>query len=182
MSIGASLASFPDVDVNPVDNLSRSTLIVVSPPKEFSAEYDVNTTFDESIISRSFTLPKSPKLMSNAPVNKDEPMLLESFLPWVALYSKSNAKGPIFISDEEPAKTNVHSPESSGNSKVQSLWIPGPRLVTPSCEWCFAPRCVITATSRPPIGTGASFVIDTLAITTSSSSSLMSILMSITSA
>ena len=87
LSIGASLASFPDVDVNPVDNLSRSALIVVSPPTEFSAEYDVNTTFDESIISRSFTLPKSPKLVSNAPVNKDEPMLLESFLPWVALYS-----------------------------------------------------------------------------------------------
>ncbi len=157
-------------------------LIVVSPPLEFSAEYDVRTTLDESIISRSLTLPKSPKLKSKAPVNNDDPMLLESFLPWVALYSKSNAKGPIFISLEDPVRTKVHSPESSGNSKVQSLWIPGPRLVTPSCEWCLAPRCVITATSRPPIGTGASFVIDTLAITTSSSSSLMSILMSITSA
>ena len=81
MRIGASLASFPEVEVNPVDNLSMSALIVVSPPLEFSAEYDVITTFDESIISRSLTLPKSPRLKSNAPVNNEEPMLLESFLP-----------------------------------------------------------------------------------------------------
>ena len=81
MRIGASLASFPEVEVSPVDNLSMSALIVVSPPLEFSAEYDVKTTFDESIISRSLTLPKSPRLKSNAPVNNEDPMLLESFLP-----------------------------------------------------------------------------------------------------
>ncbi len=79
--IGASRASIPDVEVNPVDNSFVSVLIMVSPPLEFSAEYDVKTTFDESIISRSFTFPKSPKLVSNAPVNSDEPILLESFLP-----------------------------------------------------------------------------------------------------
>ena len=109
------------MEVSPVDNLSMSALIVVSPPCEFSAEYDVKTTFDESIISRSLTLPKSPRLKSNAPVNNDEPILLESFLPCVALYSKSNSNGPILISEEEPVRTNVHSPESRGNSKVQSL-------------------------------------------------------------
>ena len=81
MRIGASLASLPEVEVNPVDNLSMLVLIEVSPPLEFSAEYEVNTTFDESIISRSLTLPKSPRLRSNAPVNNEEPILLESFLP-----------------------------------------------------------------------------------------------------
>ena len=109
-------------------------------------------------------------------------MLLESFLPCVTLYSKSYAKGPIFMSAEEPLRTNVHSPESNGNSNVQSLCIPGPRLVTPSCDMCLAPEFVTAATSKPPIGTGASFVIATVAMMTSSSSSLMSILMLTTSA
>jgi hypothetical protein len=49
-------------------------------------------------------------------------------------------------------------------------------------ELCFTPEFVITETSNPPIGTGASLEIVMVAITTSSSSSLMSILTLITSA
>jgi hypothetical protein len=55
--------------------------------------------------------------------------------------------------------------------------MPGPKLVTPSNEEYFSPELVITQTSRPPIGTGASLVMETFVIMTSSSSSLMSILM-----
>ena len=64
-----------------------SDLISVSPPLAFSAAYDVNTTFDGSIISLSVTFPKSPKSSLNAPANKDDPIVLASFLPCVALYS-----------------------------------------------------------------------------------------------
>jgi len=64
-----------------------SDLISVSPPLAFSAAYDVNTTFDGSIISLSVIFPKSPKSSLNAPANKDDPIVLASFLPCVALYS-----------------------------------------------------------------------------------------------
>jgi len=66
---------------------SFSDLISVSPPLAFSAAYDVNTTFDGSIISLSVTFPKSPKSSLKAPANKDDPIVLASFLPCVALYS-----------------------------------------------------------------------------------------------
>ena len=77
-------------------------------------------------------------------------MLLESFLPCVTLYSKSWAKGPIFMSAEEPLRTNVHSPESNGNSNVQSLCIPGPRLVTPFLRRVLSSEFVTAATSNRP--------------------------------
>ncbi|MAH91409.1 MAG: hypothetical protein CMA11_06535 [Euryarchaeota archaeon] len=77
------------MEVRPVDNLSKSALIRVSPPCEFSAAYDVNTTLVGSIISRSLTFPKSPRFWSNAPEKRDEPILLLNFLPCVTLYSKS---------------------------------------------------------------------------------------------
>ena len=38
LRIGAARASAPEVDVNPVDKTSKSALILVSPPSEFSAE------------------------------------------------------------------------------------------------------------------------------------------------
>ena len=86
------------------------------------------------------------------------------------------------ISSDELFRTNVHSPESRLNSKVHSLSTPGPRLLTPSFEGCLTPEFVITETSNPPIGTGASFEIEIIARTTSSSSSLISILTLMTSA
>ena len=80
-SIGASLALLADAVVNPPDCSSKSVLIRVSPPSVFSAEYEVRTTFEGSIISRSLTLPKSDKFKSNAPEKREDPILLESFLP-----------------------------------------------------------------------------------------------------
>ena len=77
---------------------------------------------------------------------------------------------------------NVHSPESRGNSNVQSLCFPGPRLVTPSIEVYFAPVLLTTYASNSPTGTGASFDTDMLTRMTSSSSSFISILISTTSA
>ena len=77
---------------------------------------------------------------------------------------------------------NVHSPESRGNSNVQSLCFPGPRLVTPSIEVYFAPVLLTTHASNSPTGTGASFDTDMLTRMTSSSSSFISILISTTSA
>ena len=87
--IGASRAALAEVEVKPVGVLSKSVLIRVSPPSEFSAEYEVRTTFVESIISRSLIFPKSERFWSNAPENSEDPMLLESVLPCVTLYSKS---------------------------------------------------------------------------------------------
>ena len=87
--IGASRAVLAEVEVKPVESLSKSVLIRVSPPSEFSAEYEVITTLVGSIISRSLIFPKSERLSSNAPENSEDPMLLESVLPCVTLYSKS---------------------------------------------------------------------------------------------
>ena len=50
--------------------------------------------------------------------------------------------------------------------------------MTPSFEPYFRPSFVITETSNPPIGTGASLEIDTVTCMTSSSSSSISILIS----
>ena len=150
----------------------------MSPPLEFSAEYEVITTFEGSITSRSLTFPKSSKSSPNAPANNEEPIVFDSFRPCVALYSKSCAKGPILMSESEPESANVHSPESRGNSKFQFLSTPGPKLVTPSIELYFLPSLVMTDTSRPPIGTGASFDMEIVVWITSSSSSSISILIS----
>ena len=120
-NIGASREFCPPVVVIPVDSKSMSALIRVSPPSEFSAAYEVSTTFVGSIISLSCTFPKSPRLWSKAPENNDDPIVLANFLPCVALYSKSKENGPILTSSFEPFSTKVHSPESSGNSKFQSL-------------------------------------------------------------
>jgi len=77
---------------------------------------------------------------------------------------------------------NVHSPESSGNSNVQSLCLPGPRLVTPSIEVCLTPVLLTMYESNSPTGTGASLETEIVVKITSSSSSLISIRMSTTSA
>ena len=61
-NMGASLEFCPPVAVIPVDSRSMSALIRVSPPSEFSAAYEVSTTFVGSIISLSCTFPKSPRL------------------------------------------------------------------------------------------------------------------------
>ena len=91
LRIGASCAPWLDVAVKPVDSLSRSALINVSPPNEFSAAYEVIWTLAGSIISLSLTFPKSPRWLSKAPVNNEDPILLPNLRPWVTLYSKSKA-------------------------------------------------------------------------------------------
>ena len=59
-------------------------IILVPPPSVFSPTYEVMTMEVGSMMPRSSTLPKSPRSVLKAPLNKLEPMAFPSTRPFSA--------------------------------------------------------------------------------------------------
>ena len=123
--------------------------------------------------SRSWTLPKSPRLASNAPENRLDPTALPRFLPLACWNSNSASYGPRFRDCPCPSKLKVHSPSLSLNANENERVSPGPMEVTPEVGSTVAPRLVLIDASTPPIGIADSLVkLSSTSMMSSSSSSI----------
>ena len=118
--------------------------ILVEPPEAFSPLYEVKTTDEGSIISRSETFPKESRLESKAPLKRLEPMALPKARPCSASYVKSASKGPNERDWPAPDTVNDHVPFSRGNSNEKFRVRPGPSEEIPASDSTFFPSLVTT--------------------------------------
>ena len=128
------------------------------------------------MMPRSSVVPKSPRWLSNAPLNSDEPMAFPMVRPLSALNSKSASYGPRFIDWPPPLNSNDHVPLDMPASNLNWRVSPGPMEVIPSVGSNRAPLSETMAACKPPTGMADSLTTSTMTITMSSSSSSISML------
>ena len=150
-------------------------VIFVVPPSAFSPKkVDIWTVFT-SMSSRSWTLPKSPRLASNAPEKRLVPTALPSCRPFACWNSKSASYGPRVNDWPSPSNENVQSPSLNLNANENERVRPGPIEDTPEVGSNLPPRLVAISALIPPIGIADSLVKFSNTSTISSSSSSISI-------